>query len=141
MRFFMRLVYWRTKAAGVPGLIGADVRRALLWGAGGGLAAALVGVAYLIVIARLGWFPAAPGGALALTPTTMIWLGALAVAAAPVFEEFIFRGLIFGGLRRSLGLGAAMLASAAVFAIVHLANVGRACFRPRAHSRAGLRAN
>jgi ABC-2 type transport system permease protein len=115
----MRLVYWRTKAAGVPGLIGADVRRALLWGAGGGLAAALVGVAYLIVIARLGWFPAAPGGALALTPTTMIWLGALAVAAAPVFEEFIFRGLIFGGLRRSLGLGGAMLASAAVFAIVH----------------------
>jgi ABC-2 type transport system permease protein len=114
----MRLVYWRSKAAGVPRLIGADVKRALLWGVAGGLAAALVGVAYLLVIARLGWFPS-PGGGLALTPTTMIWLGALAVAAAPVFEEFIFRGLIFGGLRRSLGLSGAMLASAAVFAIVH----------------------
>jgi membrane protease YdiL (CAAX protease family) len=28
----------------------------------------------------------------------------LAVIAAPVFEEFIFRGLIFGGLRRSFGV-------------------------------------
>ena len=33
--------------------------------------------------------------------------------------EFIFRGLIFGGLRRSLGFPAAALASAAIFAIVH----------------------
>jgi ABC-2 type transport system permease protein len=39
--------------------------------------------------------------------------------AAPLFEEFIFRGLIFGGLRRSLSPGAATLASAAIFAIVH----------------------
>jgi membrane protease YdiL (CAAX protease family) len=39
--------------------------------------------------------------------------------AAPIFEEFIFRGLIFGGLRRSLGFGAAAVASAAIFAIVH----------------------
>jgi ABC-2 type transport system permease protein len=43
----------------------------------------------------------------------------VAVAAAPVFEEFIFRGLIFGGLRRTLGLGLATVASAAIFAIVH----------------------
>ena len=41
------------------------------------------------------------------------------VVAAPVFEEFIFRGLIFGGLRRSFGVWPATLASAAVFAIVH----------------------
>jgi membrane protease YdiL (CAAX protease family) len=47
------------------------------------------------------------------------WLAALAIAAAPVFEEFIFRGLVFGGLRRSFGPAAATLASAAIFAIVH----------------------
>jgi membrane protease YdiL (CAAX protease family) len=54
-----------------------------------------------------------PEGAVAL------WLGAVAILAAPVFEEFIFRGLLFGGLRRSFGPLAAVLASAAIFAIVH----------------------
>jgi hypothetical protein len=49
----------------------------------------------------------------------MLWLGALAVIAAPIFEEFIFRGLIFGGLRRTLGTAATVLASAAIFALVH----------------------
>ena len=47
------------------------------------------------------------------------WIPILAIAAAPLFEEFIFRGLIFGGLRRSMGALPAILASAAVFAIVH----------------------
>jgi membrane protease YdiL (CAAX protease family) len=46
-------------------------------------------------------------------------LAALAIVAAPVFEEFIFRGLIFARLQRSFGLWAATLASAAIFAIVH----------------------
>ena len=41
------------------------------------------------------------------------------MVAAPIFEEFIFRGLVFGGLRRSLGLWPAVLASSAIFAIVH----------------------
>jgi len=36
-----------------------------------------------------------------------------------VFEEFIFRGLIFGGLRRSWGPLPAILASTAIFAVVH----------------------
>ncbi len=48
-----------------------------------------------------------------------IWIPVLAVVAAPLFEEFIFRGLIFGGLRRSLGAAPSITASAAVFAIVH----------------------
>ena len=30
------------------------------------------------------------------------WMLALAVIAAPLCEEFIFRGLIYGGLRRSM---------------------------------------
>jgi len=48
-----------------------------------------------------------------------LWVIPLAVIAAPAFEEFIFRGLIFGGLRRSFGVWPATLASAAVFAILH----------------------
>ena len=43
----------------------------------------------------------------------------LAVGAAPLCEEFIFRGLIFGGLRRSMGPRAAIVISAAIFAIIH----------------------
>jgi membrane protease YdiL (CAAX protease family) len=43
----------------------------------------------------------------------------LVVLAAPFFEEFIFRGLLFGGLRRSWGLWPSALASAGVFAVVH----------------------
>ena len=48
-----------------------------------------------------------------------LWVLPLAVIAAPVFEEFIFRGLIFAGLERSFGLWPAALASAALFACLH----------------------
>ena len=48
-----------------------------------------------------------------------LWTLPQALIAAPLFEEFIFRGLIFGGLRRSFGVWPAALASAAIFAIVH----------------------
>jgi hypothetical protein len=41
------------------------------------------------------------------------------VLAAPLCEEFIFRGLIFGGLRRSMPVWQAVVVSAAVFAAVH----------------------
>jgi membrane protease YdiL (CAAX protease family) len=41
------------------------------------------------------------------------------VLAAPIFEEFIFRGQVFGGLRRSLPAWQATAASAALFAVIH----------------------
>jgi hypothetical protein len=47
------------------------------------------------------------------------WLAGLTVVAAPFCEEFIFRGLIHRGLRRSFGVWPAVLASAAIFAVVH----------------------
>lgn len=49
----------------------------------------------------------------------VLWFAVLAVVAAPVCEEFIFRGLVFRGLRRSLPLGWAACFSAAIFACVH----------------------
>lgn len=48
-----------------------------------------------------------------------VWLIVLAIAAAPVFEEFIFRGLVYRGLRRTTGPVLAVVASAALFALVH----------------------
>ena len=41
------------------------------------------------------------------------WMLPLGVLAAPLFEEFIFRGLVFRGLRRSMRLLPAAVASAA----------------------------
>jgi membrane protease YdiL (CAAX protease family) len=47
------------------------------------------------------------------------WLVPITVLAAPLFEEFIFRALIYKGLRRTTRFPVAVLASAAIFAIVH----------------------
>lgn len=41
------------------------------------------------------------------------------VVLTPVFEELVFRGLLFGTLRRGLGPVAAALVAAAVFALAH----------------------
>lgn len=118
----VRLVYWRARTHDVPVLVGGDgpgaLRRSLVWGAVGGAAASVCGIVYLVVASALGWFPSPRANPIA-DPNLPYWLAALAIAAAPVFEEFIFRGLIFGGLRRSLGLPAAALASAAIFGLVH----------------------
>jgi ABC-2 type transport system permease protein len=113
-----RFVYWRSKTSGVPAVFGSKLHNALSWGAGAGLVAAAGGVAYIYSLQRLdlaqGVLRESAQGLFA-----SIWIPVLAVVGAPIFEEFIFRGLIFGGLRRSLGALPAIAASAAVFAIVH----------------------
>jgi ABC-2 type transport system permease protein len=115
----MRLVYWRARTAGVPRILDAGVSRAVFWGAAGGVAASLAGLAYIQIVLALDLFPAIRNASQFPDRGMAIWLAVLAIGAAPVFEEFIFRGLIFGGLRRSLGLPTATIASAAIFAIVH----------------------
>ncbi|MFC5499323.1 CPBP family intramembrane glutamic endopeptidase [Caenimonas terrae] len=116
----VRLVHWRAKALDAPRMFGGQWRRALATGAAFGLGAAVLGIAYLQAVHGLGLLEAparrAHGGGVA---NLGAWVVPLGVLAAPVFEEFIFRGLIFGGLRRSMGLLPAAAASAAVFAIVH----------------------
>jgi ABC-2 type transport system permease protein len=114
----VRLIYWRARTQGVPVFAGSDPRRALQSGFVGGVAASVCGIAYLVVASALGLFPSPRANPIA-DPNLPYWLATLAIVAAPVFEEFIFRGLIFGGLRRSLGLPAAALASAAIFGLVH----------------------
>jgi ABC-2 type transport system permease protein len=47
------------------------------------------------------------------------WMLAMAVLAAPLFEEFIFRGILYRGFRHSIRAPLAALASALVFALVH----------------------
>lgn len=47
------------------------------------------------------------------------YLGGLAILVAPVSEELLFRGLLLPLLARRLGVGAAVVGSSLVFALVH----------------------
>jgi membrane protease YdiL (CAAX protease family) len=118
----------------VPGLLAATglipdgtaprrtLRRALLPGVLGGAVAGLFALAYLAALNHVevlrAWkervFPPT-----ALDTPSLVALALLMVVAAPLFEEFIFRGLVFRGLRRSFRPGVAILASAALFALAH----------------------
>jgi ABC-2 type transport system permease protein len=112
----MRWVYARAKTQGVPTIL-ADANRPLL-GVAAGVAAGLVAFGYLYVIDAMGILDTAMQDKRNFVNLGW-WLMPLALIAAPLFEEFIFRGLIFGGLRRSFGVWPATLTSAAVFAIMH----------------------
>ena len=49
-----------------------------------------------------------------------IWKFALlTVVAAPLCEEFLFRGVLYRGMRATLGVKASIICSAALFAFVH----------------------
>ena len=57
----IRLVYWRTKAAGVPRVFGGDIRQALRWAVVAGILTALAGITYLKIAAGLDLFQATRG--------------------------------------------------------------------------------
>lgn len=50
----------------------------------------------------------------------MLLAGSLAVLVAPVTEEFIFRGYLYGVLRRYLGVTPALILTSLLFASIHL---------------------
>jgi len=99
------------------------LEKSLVYGlVGGGLAA--VGAAVYMHILSLvpsweTWKEDAENQSLLARSGHSLWLPVLAVIAAPLCEEFIFRGLLYRGLRRSLHPAFAILASAALFALVH----------------------
>ena len=106
----LRLVYWRARTAGVPHI--GQGRQPWRRGATGAAMAVLFGIGYAALSP-----PAAP------PPDVLswngLWLLAAGVLAAPLCEEFLFRGLLQGGLRRSLPAWQAIGIAAALFAIVH----------------------
>jgi len=53
------------------------------------------------------------------TERNLLIFAGLAVLAAPVVEEFVFRGLLFRGLERTVRPALAVLSSAAIFAVIH----------------------
>jgi membrane protease YdiL (CAAX protease family) len=120
-------VFWRM---GVPDLlrqVGLRARpgarlaylRAVLWGLLGAAVGGTVACGYQRLLEAHPQLRPDSGAPSAFGAESGPWLALLAVVAAPLCEEFIFRGLVFGGLRRSLPWGYAALASAAIFALVH----------------------
>ncbi len=124
------LTLWRSRvpqlltAVGLRPPPGTSVLRTVVTGLVAGGAAAVFAGGYLTTI---GWLaPRLPAlhemleqagdHPMGVTGWHMV---ALAVVLAPLCEEFIFRGLLFRGLRRDLPLVWAAAASAAVFAIIH----------------------
>jgi len=112
--------------------------RAIRWGrVGAGFALGFFSLAAVCAVAILG------GGRalnLARTPGQLAghFAGALATAAiVAVIEELLFRGAIFGGLRRGLPWGAALVGSSAIYAIVHF--MGRPANPPAIDALSGLR--
>lgn len=56
----------------------------------------------------------------ALDPRTAVLIGLTALVVGPIGEELFFRGLLFQGLRRSMGLWPAIGVSSVVFALAHV---------------------
>ena len=48
-----------------------------------------------------------------------LWLSLSVVVAAPIFEEMVFRGFVYGGFERSLGAFPALLLSSVLFTVLH----------------------
>jgi len=95
---------------------------AIVLGTSLGLVAAALAAGYTLVASDTEWFhqlrSKAPDLGFDLA-SNRVPLFLLTVVAAPLVEEFLYRGLVFGGLRRSLKLSWAVLASAAIFAVIH----------------------
>ena len=87
------------------------------------LAALLVGAVH--AIDTLGGHPVGDKVADLIAPQGFAWADLLlmllvAAVAAPLAEELLFRGLLFGWLRRRLGLPLGVLLSSIAFGAVHL---------------------
>ena len=89
--------------------------RAIGIGAALGAVTGLVAVGYLLLLSgHVAHVASAP-----FDRSILIAFLALAVGFAPFIEELLFRGILYGALRRSLSPLIAVPASAALFAIVH----------------------
>ncbi len=107
------VVLWRSglPLRNLPRMLPERAASSLAIALAAGLGCAAVAAGYLLALQKLEITqehiaPSAP-------------LAALAIAAAPLFEEILFRGMIFQPLRRAMPLFPAVAFSALLFAIVH----------------------
>jgi membrane protease YdiL (CAAX protease family) len=111
------------------GLHTREWRQNLLYGVGGYVAALplVIGSAFLVSWLGRRFFPQVPPpfhpflAVSAAAGSGWIRFALLLAAAvlAPILEEFFFRGLLYGALRRRFGISAGIVTSAAVFSLLH----------------------
>lgn len=77
-----------------------------------------VATIYILVLKR--FWPQLITESLNSSTKTSVWIAVgLAVFAAPLFEEYLFRGLLFNSLRRSFPIKTSIFATALLFALIH----------------------
>jgi ABC-2 type transport system permease protein len=124
------LVLWRRRVPGMLEALGLSrpsdapgPGRALLLALAFGAGAAAIGFVYLRALEHVDllriYRDAALSRSMIRQEDLAVWLPSLAVGLAPVFEEFIFRGLVFRGIENLFPRGWAVVASAGLFAVVH----------------------
>lgn len=107
------LTVWQLGMTGMPRLFGGGSVRALGESLCGGALAGALGLAW--IKANLVAAPVEPP----IAADEVQLLAALGVFVAPFFEEVIFRGLVYTGMRRSLSAPRAIFAASLLFAILH----------------------
>jgi len=124
--FFALFAFWRRRVPHLAEELGLALPweygsrwRGLAVGLAAGLAAGCGALLYLFVLANVPMLSGWRDEAVAVHKLETKWLVMLMLVAAPLCEEFIFRGIVFRGMRRSLSVGVSVLASAGVFAICH----------------------
>ena len=113
--FLLRLQARGVALSALLGLDGKarDVRFTCLAAVALGLALGLMGLGYLQLAVRWGWYVPEPASG------SRVALLLLACVAAPLVEELLFRGLVLTGLLRSVRWPLAVVWSSALFAVVH----------------------
>ncbi len=94
-------------------------------GLGVGILSALAFGALVAVFRALGANPTpGPLARMATTPgiSQVVWL-VMALLLAPPIEECLFRGVVYGGYRRSFGATAALALTTAIFVLKHLRDI------------------
>ena len=121
------LVLWRRRVPDLLARLGLRPGargwwRALAWGLAGGMSAGAAGMLYLVLAQHVPFVRELVQHAPRLEVSDwrdQWWLVGLVVLAAPVFEEFIFRGLVLRGLEGIVRPVLAVVATATLFAVIH----------------------
>ncbi len=102
---------WRDYMAWHP----VGVARTVLWV----IICLLTVIAMGVLHQALGWRESGFMSELSLTQSPF-WMIVSVAVAAPIFEEMVFRGFVYGGFERSLGAFPAVLLSSALFTVLHV---------------------
>ncbi|WP_255198442.1 CPBP family intramembrane glutamic endopeptidase [Halorarius litoreus] len=120
---FLAVAYLYARYADIRVRIAMPTRRDLGYAAGGLLAALALAVGLSVVLSLLNLVPGSViEDAATNDPTLLLGLALLSVLIVAPAEEFLFRGVVQGRLRRAFGPAAAIAGASLLFGSLHLAN-------------------